>query len=97
MFVTTPVSVIGLLASYSAPNKWCAEGNAERSRIASSSPTVDLVLSMCSPLANHLFRDGLQLQVRCALVNLANLRVAEQLFDGVVLDESVAAVQVHGQ
>ena len=44
-----------------------------------------------------LFRDGLQLQIRGALVNLPDLRVAEQLLDRIFLYESVAAEEIHRQ
>ena len=48
-------------------------------------------------MAEHLFGDGLELQVRRAFVDLADLRVAIQLFDRVVLHEAVAAVQIDGE
>src|SRR4029450_4522846 len=47
-----------------------------------------------SASAEELFGDGLELQVGRALVDLSDLRVAIELFDRVVLDESVAAKQV---
>src|SRR5512134_3750860 len=48
-------------------------------------------------LREQLFRDRLQLQIRRALVDLTDLRVAKQLFDRVILDEAVTAEQVHCQ
>ena len=46
-------------------------------------------------LAQDLLGDRLQLQVGRALVDLPDLGVAVQLLDRVVLDEAVAAEQVH--
>src|SRR5215210_8964354 len=43
-----------------------------------------------------LARDHEALDLRGALVELHDLRVAHQLLDGVVLDEAVAAVDLHG-
>src|SRR5581483_7006806 len=48
-------------------------------------------------LAKDVLRNRLQLQIRCALVDLTDLRVAIQLLDRVVLHESVAAEQVDGE
>ena len=48
-----------------------------------------------SPLSKDLLRDGLQLQVGCAFVDLSDLGVAEQLLDRVVLDETVATEEIH--
>src|SRR5438477_12166317 len=45
----------------------------------------------------NVLRDGLELQVRCAFVDLADLRVPIQLLDRIILDEPVAAVQIHGE
>ena len=45
----------------------------------------------------YLFRDGLQLQVRRAFVDLADLRVAIELLDRVVLHVAVAAEQLDRQ
>jgi len=47
------------------------------------------------PLPEDLLRDRLELQVGRAFVDLADLRVAIQLFDGVVLHESIPAVEIH--
>ena len=47
--------------------------------------------------ADDLLRDRLQLQVRRALVDLADLGVAEQLLDRIFLDEPVAAEEIHRQ
>ena len=44
--------------------------------------------------AEHLLRDRLELQVRRALVDLSDLRVAVQLLDRIFLHEAVAAEQV---
>src|SRR6476469_4076266 len=85
---------MGLLASYSAPNEWCAEGNAERSRTTSRTPTPDFRLYIASRLADHVFSHGLQRQVRLAFVDLTCFRITERLFYRVILDEPVAAVQV---
>src|SRR2546423_8944265 len=57
--------------------------------------------SFLSPVTRHLSRfpsddelgDGLQLHVGSALVDRADLGVAPELLDGVVLDEAVAAVE----
>ena len=49
---------------------------------------------LCRVSLKNLFRDRLQLQVRRAFVDLADLRVAIQLLDRVVLHEAVAAEQV---
>ena len=48
-------------------------------------------------LAENLFGDGLQLQVGRAFVDLADLGVAVQLLDRIVLHEAVAAEQVDGE
>src|SRR5439155_5584070 len=44
----------------------------------------------------RLARDDQPLDLRGALVELHDLRVAHELLDGVVLDEAVAAVDLHG-
>ncbi len=48
-------------------------------------------------LSEDLLGDRLQLQIRRALVDLADLRVPVQLLHRVVFDEAIAAVQVHRQ
>src|SRR5882724_171463 len=50
-----------------------------------------------SPSTQQLFGDGLQLQVRRAFVNLADLRVAPEFLDRIVLDVAVAAQEVDRQ
>jgi hypothetical protein len=47
------------------------------------------------PSAKQLLRNRLQLHVRGAFVDLADLGVAKQFLNRVVADETVAAVQVH--
>src|SRR5208337_4575971 len=48
-------------------------------------------------LLDHQLGDGLQLHVRGALVDLADLRVAEELLHRIVLGEAVAAVNLQRQ
>ena len=50
-----------------------------------------------SRLPDDLLGDRLQLQIRRALVDLADLGVAVQLLDRIFFDEAVAAEQVHRQ
>ncbi len=59
--------------------------------------TGQVVLRAPAASAKQLFRDCLQLEVRRPFVDLSDLRVAIQLLDGVILDESVAAIEVDGQ
>src|SRR5215204_313317 len=47
-------------------------------------------------LADNQLRNRLQLHVGRAFVDGADLRVSPELFDGVVLDEAVAAVKLDG-
>src|ERR1017187_6873200 len=48
-------------------------------------------------LAHHQFGDGQELHVRRAFVDLADLRIAEELLHRVVLGEAVAAVDLDAQ
>src|SRR5579864_8396809 len=60
-FVTTPVSVIGLLASYSAPNEWCAQDG------ATSNPQYAQRISFIPDPRNrslHDMRPALQVRVQ---------------------------------
>jgi hypothetical protein len=52
------------------------------------------VLTMTLRFGENDFCDGLQLHVGCALVNLADLGVAVELFDGVFLHKPVTAVYI---
>ena len=54
-------------------------------------------LRFSSVLTADLLRNRLQLQIRRALVDLSDLRVAVELLDGVVLDEAVAAEEIDGE
>src|SRR4051812_8269790 len=54
------------------------------------------LLRLDAPRQQHLAGDYQTLDLGRALVELHDLRVAHQLLDGVLLDEAVAAVDLHG-
>src|SRR3954454_16222618 len=54
-------------------------------------------LRLHRPSPQNLLGDGLQLQVGGSFVDLSDLGVAVQLFDGIFLDEAVAAEQIDGE
>src|SRR5436190_23182198 len=49
------------------------------------------------PLVEDLFGDGLHLQIRRALIDLADLRVPVELFHRIVAGVAIAAEQLHGE
>ena len=53
-----------------------------------------VLLLLLLELARHEFRDGVQLDIRSALVNGADLGVTVELFDAEVLGEADAAEQL---
>lgn len=57
-------------------------------------PTISLRLCLC--VFNHLSRNDHTLNLRCALVDLIDLGIAEQLLDGVLGVETVAAEDLDG-
>jgi hypothetical protein len=48
-------------------------------------------------LPYDLLGDRLELQVRSAFVNLANLRVSKEFLDGIIFDETVAAEEIDSE
>ena len=66
-------------------------------RLSSSLPASKPSSLQASFLTKDLLRDRLQLQVGRAFVDLADLGVAVELLDRVVLDEAVAAEELHGE
>ena len=54
----------------------------------------DSTISLRLLAAQHQLGDGRQLHVRRALVDLADLAVAEIFLDGIILGEAVAAVDL---
>ena len=94
-----PLPAAGVVA-IGALRAGAAAVDRQRVRVACSADRLASVTGrarLATGLAQDLFGDGLELQVRGALVDLPDLRVAVELLDRVLLDEAVAAEQVHGE
>src|SRR6185295_6241411 len=74
-----------------------ADHDTLRHRGAKVQPSVSTASRCVVALAKKVFRNRLQLKVGRALIDLSDLRVAIELLDRVVLDESVAAEEIHRQ
>src|SRR4029453_6786610 len=78
-----------------------SDGGAGRSKLTRAAGAArerrDARPTSCGTLSQNLLGDRLQLQIRCAFVDLADLRVPVELLDRVLLDEPITAKKIHRQ